>query len=299
MYRNATCIVKWKGELGEEIGSDFGVLQGGMSSPFLFTEFLTDLKDFLHSKYGTLLGDKLLTYLLFADDMIICADSAQALQSLLDGLFEFCKKWHLIVSLTKTKIIVFNKKIVDDKFYYNNQEVEIVKQYKYLGAIFSSDTSNHFTHNYQYLSDQAQKGLFALSHYVVKNVRTLTPCLYMKMFDVHINPILMYGSEVWYKGSRIDSMEKLYLGFLKYTFKVKRSTCTSAIYSETGTFPLFLKQKYQVIKYWQRILSLPCDHILRRAYEDLLDIMFPGDSNNWCTHVKQRTRPYKHQNQPP
>ncbi len=40
MYHQATCQVKWK---GEKIGSKYGVLQGGMVSPFLFSEFLYDL----------------------------------------------------------------------------------------------------------------------------------------------------------------------------------------------------------------------------------------------------------------
>ncbi len=44
MYKKAKCRVKWKGYVGEKIDSKFGVLQGGMLSPKLFTEFLSDLK---------------------------------------------------------------------------------------------------------------------------------------------------------------------------------------------------------------------------------------------------------------
>ncbi len=43
----------------------YGVLQGGMASPFLFSEFLYDFKDFLYKEYGAVLGENLLTYLLF------------------------------------------------------------------------------------------------------------------------------------------------------------------------------------------------------------------------------------------
>ena len=52
MYDKAVCRVKWKGELGEDIDSEYGVLQGGMLSPKLFTEFLYDLKENLESKFG-------------------------------------------------------------------------------------------------------------------------------------------------------------------------------------------------------------------------------------------------------
>ncbi len=85
MYNNATHRVKWKGCMGEKIDSEYGVLQGGMASPFLFSEFLYDLKEYLHKEYGAVLGDRLLVYLLFADDLVLCAESAQDLQKLLNG----------------------------------------------------------------------------------------------------------------------------------------------------------------------------------------------------------------------
>ncbi len=70
----------------------------------------------------------MLVYLLFADDLVLCAESAQDPQKLLCGLEHLSKKWHLIVSLTKTKVIIFNKKTVTEKFIYNvpGNEIEIV-----------------------------------------------------------------------------------------------------------------------------------------------------------------------------
>ncbi len=47
MYKKAKCRVKWKGEVGGEIESEFGFLQRGMLSPKFFSEFLTDLGKYL------------------------------------------------------------------------------------------------------------------------------------------------------------------------------------------------------------------------------------------------------------
>ncbi len=77
--------------------------------------------------------------MLFADDLVLCANSAADPHELLNGLEQFSKKWHLIVSLAKTKVVVFNKKIVIETFIYNGNEVEMVNQYKYFQTIFSSD----------------------------------------------------------------------------------------------------------------------------------------------------------------
>ena len=107
MYKKAKCRVKWKNEIGEAIGSEFGVLQGGMLSPKLFTEFLYDLKNYLESECGILIDENELTYILFADDLVLCSETPEGLQKLIDGLFNFCRKWHLIVSLTKTNVVIF------------------------------------------------------------------------------------------------------------------------------------------------------------------------------------------------
>jgi hypothetical protein len=86
MYKKAKCRVKWKGQVGDEIESEFGVLQGGMTSPKLFTEFLHDLKEHLDDQHGTILGSEIITYMLYADDLVLCSDSEAGLQSLLNSL---------------------------------------------------------------------------------------------------------------------------------------------------------------------------------------------------------------------
>ncbi len=58
-----------------------------MMSPKLFSEFLTE------RECGILVDDDILTYIIYADDLILCSDSPEGLQKLIDGLFEFCKKW--------------------------------------------------------------------------------------------------------------------------------------------------------------------------------------------------------------
>ena len=60
MYENAKCRVKVGGVLSREIESLFGVLQGGMISPKLFTEYLHDL--YLQPKFGIVLDENIEQY---------------------------------------------------------------------------------------------------------------------------------------------------------------------------------------------------------------------------------------------
>ena len=60
MYTKAKCRVKWKGNIGNELDSQYGVLQGGMLSPRMFTEYLTDLGEYLDENNGVKMGNILL-----------------------------------------------------------------------------------------------------------------------------------------------------------------------------------------------------------------------------------------------
>ena len=47
--------------------------------------------------------------LLYADDIVIFANSAEELQHSLDSLGDYCRKWKLKVNVKKTKVMVFRK----------------------------------------------------------------------------------------------------------------------------------------------------------------------------------------------
>ena len=58
MYEKARARVHHMGEVGAPIDSSYGVLQGGILSPKLFNEYLSDLKDYLNPNNGIEICDK-------------------------------------------------------------------------------------------------------------------------------------------------------------------------------------------------------------------------------------------------
>ena len=47
--------------------------------------------------------------MMFADDIVLLADTEKDLQESLNRLEEFCSNWDLSISIEKTKIVIFNK----------------------------------------------------------------------------------------------------------------------------------------------------------------------------------------------
>ena len=69
-----------------------------------------------------------------------------------------------------------------------------------------------------------------------------------------IKPILLYGSEIWGTGN-CDILERVQLKFLKYTFKLKKSTPSHMIYGELGIMPISTDIKSRVISFWCKLIE--------------------------------------------
>jgi phage gpG-like protein len=77
--------------------------------------------------------------LLYADDTALLAETANDLQTQLDAFYEYCNLWKLKVNADKTKVMVFgNGRLPQNlSFSYDNLNIVIVKNFNYLGIIFT------------------------------------------------------------------------------------------------------------------------------------------------------------------
>ncbi len=95
----------------------------------------------------------------------------------------------------------------------------IVKEYKYVGSIFSSNTQNIFKTNLCHLIEKASRAIIGLNSHIKESVGYLQTDLAIKMFNKQIRPILDYASEICYMGKQDYEMEKVNLGYLKFFTK--------------------------------------------------------------------------------
>ena len=119
-----------------------GVRQGENLSPFLFSIFLNDLDLYFRnrSQIGVTCefeNETIDTFvkifmLLYADDTVLFSDNPDDLQNSLDTFKDYCTAWKLTVNVYTTKVLVISQGRPSNKlhFYYEDRELEIVKEYK-------------------------------------------------------------------------------------------------------------------------------------------------------------------------
>ena len=223
---------------------------------FLFSVFLTDLENFLSEsnispleqiqeksfqELNTLFK---IFVILYADDNVVLAESEEGMQNTLDIFQLYCKQWKLEVNVNKTKIIIFSKRKSRSNFEFKLQHetIEVVDSFSYLGILFKYNGC--FSESRKKLVNQAHKSLFS----IYKDIRNqnIPIDLQLKNGDAMVEPILLYGSEIWgYENIKI--IEQVHLGFCKRILKVRSSTPNVMVYGELGRYLLEKRVKIRLI----------------------------------------------------
>ena len=88
---------------------------------------------------GVKLSTGELEVLLFADDMVVLAGSAERLESNLKAMSEVLSRWELKVNWKKTKVTRVARQKGRCEVRIGDMEIEQVDEMKYLGVMISSD----------------------------------------------------------------------------------------------------------------------------------------------------------------
>ena len=258
MYENAKSCVKSDGRRSDFFSCNIGVRQGENLSPVLFAIYLNDFRNAMsHSFNGlgslcTEIQKELkmfvnLYVLLYADDTIVLAESAEQLQKALCELHAYCNKWSLRINISKTKIVIFSKGKVKKfpQFYLGEEKVEVVCDYVYLGVNFHCNGSFQGAIKKQIL--QAHKALYALLNKA--RLLRLPIDIVIELYNVCITPILLYGSEIW-GYECVEDIEIFHRRFLRTIMKTYKFTPNVMLYGESGEFNMRTLIDSRMVSFW-------------------------------------------------
>ena len=307
MYTHSSAKIKLLNKLSEKIDVLCGTEQGHPMSPELFKCFVhalsEDLNDLDNIEVPVINSIKV-THLLWADDLVLLALNPESLHKMLSVLYAYCQEWGLVVNISKTAIMVFNRsgRILKESktFAFGLTPLDSVREYTYLGMTFTLTGSLKVAQ-----SKLRQKGL--RSYFSLKSMldlRHIRKEIIFKLFDALIVPVVSYGCQIWLpqtyfmgafssgnfpnlKQIRQDPLERIHLSFLKWTLNVNKQTSNAAIWGDTGRYPLAIEPSSQVYNYWERLDKMEkagSNSLVRHAFKEQLNL-----SLSWNTNI-QTTR---------
>ena len=128
--------------------------------------------------------------------MVLFSESRQGLQQRLNRLHDYCVHWGLTVNANKTKCLVFKKggkMNAKDKWSYDNEPLETVNCFKFLGFVFSS--SRKFKVGIDNVLFKGKRALFKMTTNI-EDFDTMLLDTQLSLFNSLVTSVLPYGCEV-------------------------------------------------------------------------------------------------------
>ena len=162
------------------------------------------IKEFNKSDSGVLVGDVRINNLAFADDIVLIANNEEELQELVSIASNHARAWRFTFNTKKCKVMVFNGKSKIPKISLEDDSLELVKAYKYLGVWF--DSKLDWKLHKETILAKARRRAYTMMGFGVCKILPVKTCV--NLWEVLVRPILEYAAEVW-GGGGWDAAGKL------------------------------------------------------------------------------------------
>ena len=204
LHEDGKARVKVGGLESELFGVHRGVRQGCTLSPWLFNVFMDrvtrEARRHLRSEVKLSTGD--VGVLLFADDMVVMAESVEGLQSNLQVLSDVLSRWELKVNWRKTKMMRVARESEECEVKIREETIEQVDAMKYLGVMISSDGS--MEKEVEARIGSATQVIGGMSEIVLRR-KELSRNTKLKVMNATMMPTLLYGCETWSLSKKLQS----------------------------------------------------------------------------------------------
>ncbi len=203
---------------------------------------------------------------LYADDIVLLAESQQDLQCLIDVLYQWCQAPGMIVNSDKSKVVHFRRDLSVQRavgpFLYGESLLEVGDRYRYLGVVLieflvMSVTAKH-------IACAAHRALGLL---IAKGQRhgDFPFEVFSKLYDSLVQQIMDYGASVWgHKSfSCIDAVQNR---AMRYFLGVGKRTPVAAMQGDIGWSVPAHRQWLFVIRQWCRLAQMDPGRINKRVF---------------------------------
>ena len=196
LYENGWARVRVGERESPQVQVRKGVRQGCPLSPWLFNVFIDKIVSEARKRFqgSVRLSTGQVEVLLFADDLVVLAESEEALQNNLQVVNDELEVWGMRANWLKTKVMRIARKPEECRIEVNSERVEQIEEMKYLGAMISGNGS--MDGEVELRIGMAARMIGAIGSSVLGR-KELTKGTKLRVVNAMVLPTLTYGCETW------------------------------------------------------------------------------------------------------
>ena len=254
---------------------------GWLLSPILFAIFIDGLANAIKQvQVGFVLDGVKLNILLFADDVVLLAESKQGLQKLLDAAFEYSELWLFKWNCAKSKVMRFGlKSKACGDYLLGAHKLEVVRLFKYLGVDLQQNLT--WTSTKWRFAGKARSRVPMVTKAVIEGLSVKAG---EKLWATMIRPTLEYGAEIW-GGGKWPQADRIQNKVGRTLLGLFQSTAVEVARGELGWLSLKARRDIKQLKYWGRLLKMADSRLVKKVYTYCKDYT-ATQKGSFCYSVK-------------
>ena len=243
----------------------------------MFDLFINDLALKIKSyNIGVPVNNETVSILLYADDIVLLAETEADLQYLLNELHTWCLSNSMHVNNGKSNVVHFRAPSIartNVKFTCGPEVIKVVDKYTYLGITLTEFLDYEVTAKIVAQSATRALGLLIAKY---KSIGGMPFKVFTKLYDSLVWPVISYGAAIWGTKSYscINAVQNRAMRFFLGTGKY---TPNAAIYGDMGWQPPLVKQWKCICNTWDRLKHMPDDRLNKRVF-----VWSCSNANNSC-----------------
>ena len=295
-YKNTECHLKQNGKLSRKFREEKGNRQGHVRASGHFKAYINPLLTTLNnSKLGFHVGPLCITAVCVADDTYVLTSSASSLQSALEIVSHYGKRYQVNFNAEKTKIVITGSK-TDMQFYedttpwkLNGETVSVVDKNEHLGLIVSglNEEQKNVDENIQ----KCRKSLFALLGPAYAFKCLLSPALLVHLWRTYNLPVLLSGlAALPLRPPNIRSLTLFHNKILRGFLRLSSSSPTAGLYFLLGELPIEARVHIDTLTLFHNIWASP-ETTIHKLIKYILK-MSNTNSTTWSNHLNLLCQKY-------
>ena len=260
LYEGAKTMVRTRYGKTDAFEVKVGLHQGSALSPFLFAVVMDVLSEDVR---GAMLWD-----LLFADDLVITAESMEELQERYEAWRECLERGGLRINIRKTEVMLSSREGREELHITSGDggELKQVTSFKYLGSVMSEEGGCDLEVR------QRIKAAWAKWREVSGVIldRKVPMKLRMKIYKTVIRPVLLYGAETWALRRKEEGvLERTEMKMLRWILGVSlmERIESDEIRKRVGICKITDKARESRLRWYGHVRRRDDDSLIRKAFD--------------------------------
>jgi hypothetical protein len=292
MLSRTTRRVVVNGFESEEFTTSVGLPQGAVLSPLLYALFINGLAEQLKQQnLGMLYCDRRIGILLYADDIVLLAETPEQLQRMLDIASQYASQWQFKFNTKpgKSNVVICphsEHERYTNFFKLSGAPLEVTEHYKYLGLEMGQVSRDCWKPYCARILARAGRALKTL-RYGVGGRRALPLATVTHLFKTLVRPLLEYGIAMWGAMTQqavLTLLENVQVRFGRWLLRVPSKTATEFVRRELGLQSMAERAQLASFKLFHKLCKMPQERLPAFIFRHRLhkiDRDGPGDS--WCS----------------